>query len=75
MQSANKLFCLKGLKNNSKTDIIRLLLQNGAKIDIADSRGRTPLSMAQSSGNKEILDLFLIRKNLHKGTKINTPDE
>uniref|UniRef100_A0A6C0I5B3 Uncharacterized protein n=1 Tax=viral metagenome TaxID=1070528 RepID=A0A6C0I5B3_9ZZZZ len=39
--------------------IVELLLRSGAKINIKDTEGKTPLDLAIESGNKEIEDLLL----------------
>ena len=40
-------------------DIIQLLLEGGADPDRANERGLTPLDMAASHGNKDIVQTFI----------------
>ncbi|XP_025909965.1 ankyrin repeat domain-containing protein 61 [Nothoprocta perdicaria] len=46
----------------TNTDCIRLLLNNGAKVNIQDHEGRTAIHEACSGGRKEIVDLLLEHK-------------
>jgi ankyrin repeat protein len=39
-------------------EIVKLLLERGAKVDIADIYGYTPLKAAELKGHKEVADLL-----------------
>merc|ERR1712100_21540 len=41
------------------TEIAKLLLENGAKVNQADTEGRTPLNEAAEQGHTEITNLLL----------------
>ncbi|WQF90313.1 Putative NACHT nucleoside triphosphatase, P-loop containing nucleoside triphosphate hydrolase [Colletotrichum destructivum] len=60
------------INDNRKADfsLVWLLLQNGADINAADSRGMTPLHHVSSSGSLEALQ-FLIEHNVH----VDVPDD
>ena len=40
------------------TDVMRILLQHGARKDIKDKYGRTPIDVAPSWNRKETVDLL-----------------
>lgn len=40
-------------------DIVKILIENGASVDVSDSEGRTALRAACFSGHKNIVDLLL----------------
>lgn len=46
-------------------DILSLLIENGAEVDIQDNSGSTPLHLASGMGNERILSLLL----RHQGVK------
>jgi ankyrin repeat protein len=50
---------LKAARHNSKSDIVRLLLKHGAKPDIADEEGNTPLHFAAQRGTEELAKFLL----------------
>ncbi len=50
---------LKAARHNSKSDILRLLLKHGAKPDIADEEGNTPLHFAAQRGTEELAKFLL----------------
>ncbi|RYP68603.1 hypothetical protein DL771_006575 [Monosporascus sp. 5C6A] len=50
-------------------EIVQLLLDKGAEIDLKDSKSRTPLSWAAGKGHKEIVQLLL-----DKGAEIDSKD-
>ena len=43
---------------NNHTDVIRILLQHGARKDIKDNGGNTPIDRARYWKNKEAVDLL-----------------
>ena len=51
---------LKAARHNSKSDILQLLLKNGARTDIADDEGNTPLHFAAIRGSTEV-GTFLLK--------------
>lgn len=50
---------LKAARHNSQSDILKLLLQNGARHDIADDEGNTPLHFAAMRGTIEVGSFLL----------------
>mmetsp|Transcript_38752 Transcript_38752/g.52600 ORF Transcript_38752/g.52600 Transcript_38752/m.52600 type:complete len:143 (-) Transcript_38752:157-585(-) len=50
---------LKAARHNSKDEILQLLLKNGAKPDIADEEGNTPLHFAAIRGTKEVAKFLM----------------
>ena len=46
-------------RGGSKLEITRLLLENGAAIDIQNAFGETPLLFAVWKGHKEVVELLL----------------
>ena len=46
----------------SRTDVVRLLLDQGARWDLPDSKGRTALDLAESRGQGEIVELIKAHK-------------
>lgn len=50
---------LKATKHNTNTDIIELLLKNGAKTDIADEFGSTPLHYATIRGSDVVVEYLV----------------
>jgi len=55
--------------NNDGTEIVEILLANGAKIEAKDENGHTPLQLASLKGKDR-----LVRFLLSKGAKVNTAD-
>jgi len=55
--------------NNDGTEIVEILLANGAKIEAKDKNGHTPLQMASLQGKDR-----LVRLLLSKGAKVNAAD-
>ena len=45
------------IKNNN-LELVELLLKHGAKIDIADEEGNTPISLAYDLKQKKIIELI-----------------
>lgn len=52
------------------TDVVRLLIANGAKVDAATTNDRTPLHMAAATGHKDVVELLLAN-----GADINAVDK
>jgi ankyrin repeat protein len=50
---------LKAARHNGSSDILRLLLKHGAKPDIADEEGNTPLHFAAQRGTQELAKFLL----------------
>ena len=50
---------LKAARHNSKNDILQLLLNSGARPDIADEEGNTPLHCAASRGTMEVAKFLM----------------
>ena len=50
---------MKAARHNSKSDILKMLLNYGAKPDIADEKGNTPLHFVAQRGTQELAS-FLI---------------
>ena len=50
---------LKAARHNSKNDILQLLLNSGAKPDIADDEGNTPLHCAAVRGTIEVAKFLM----------------
>lgn len=46
---------------NGHRDVIDLLIENGANVNIGTSDGRTPLHIASQQGHVDIVDMLLIR--------------
>ena len=46
------------VKYDSKKELIKLLLDNGAKVDIKNIQGKTPIDIAIEKGRKDIVDLL-----------------
>ncbi len=46
------------VKNNSDIEIILLLLENGANVKIYNDQEKTPLEIAEETGNSRIVDLL-----------------
>jgi ankyrin repeat protein len=44
--------------NENYLKIVRMLLEKGAKVDVLDNYGKTPLDQAIENGDKEIVDLL-----------------
>ncbi|KAI6175171.1 26S proteasome non-ATPase regulatory subunit 10 [Aphelenchoides fujianensis] len=55
-------------KNNAK--ITKLLLENGAEVNVADKYGNTPLHRAASQGHMEVLQLLCAQP----GIRVDLPD-
>ena len=51
--------CLFWAINNNHTEIVELLIANGANINVRDNDGYTPLYSAVSWGNKEVVKLLI----------------
>ena len=43
---------------SGRVDVARALLEAGAKIDVADKTGRTPLTHAAEKGTADVVDLL-----------------
>ena len=50
---------LKAARHNSQNDILQLLLNNGARPDIADSDGNTPLHFAAMRGTQDVAKFLM----------------
>lgn len=50
---------LKASRHNSKSDILQLLLNAGARTDISDDEGNTPLHFAAIRGSMEVATFLL----------------
>jgi ankyrin repeat protein len=48
--------------------VVKLLLQNGAKVNFRNEYGRTPLSLAAENGHEAVMKLLLENgANRHEG--------
>jgi V8-like Glu-specific endopeptidase len=54
--------------SNGYTDVAKLLIEKGAKLNEKDNYGNTPLHLAARSGRRDVVEL-LIRKGAYAGTK------
>ncbi len=67
--------------SNGRTDVVRVLLDHGAGVDFANSRGLTPLHDAAGQGHKEIVALLLANgadpkiKDRQRRTPLQLADE
>ncbi|KAL6696961.1 hypothetical protein J3F84DRAFT_407691 [Trichoderma pleuroticola] len=52
------LWLIQAVKNGQR-DMIKMLLANGANVDIQDSQGRTPLSVAAGLGEADMVKLLI----------------
>jgi hypothetical protein len=58
--SEEKLMVLERIPvTDSPTDMVRFLLQRGARLDLRDGNGKTPLEVAQEAGEKEIAEILM----------------
>ena len=54
----NNTILLYALKENAQNEIVVELIKAGADVNVADSNGQTPLLIAVSTGNSELLNLL-----------------
>jgi ankyrin repeat protein len=56
---------------NGHTDVVKLLLDRGAKIDLQRSDGATALIVAAQNGHEEVIKI-LLERGADRGIKDNT---
>ena len=56
--------------SKSNKEMIELLIEHGADVNVADEHGKTALIVAAENSNKEMLELLI-----KHGANINTADE
>lgn len=44
---------------NGKTDVVELLLSNGANVNVTDKKGTTPLALAKRGSRHQIIELLI----------------
>ena len=51
--------------SNGHKEVVELLINKGAAIDLAMNEGTTPLFIASQNGHKEIVELLLTKRSFY----------